>query len=302
MLRLLVQCSESGQNMLVYPADAGSSFLRLHKATGETKYLAAAKRIADTYLRLQGEDGTWYLKMNAVTGKPLAPNRLLPTGVIDFLEDLHRITGKEEYRAAADRAFASIEKGPMVDWNWEGQFEDGKPAACRWTNLTKHPPASVAMYLLKRFPGDAARLEQAKALVKFSEDQFVEWVPPYDGKRYDSSVCRRPDDGSWDYFCRPYAGWETPCALEQYNCYVPIDASAAKMIRTYLALYRAEGRPDDLAKARALGNTATRLQGPDGRLPTWWWPDRARRVYADWINCMIASARALSELAEFDGR
>ena len=285
--------------MLVYPASAGQAFLRLHEAVRDGGYLAAAERIAATYLALQGADGTWYLKMNAVTGKPLAPNRLLPTGVIDFLEDLHRITGKDEYRAAADRAFASIEKGPMVDWNWEGQFEDGKPAACRWTNLTKHPPASVAMYLLKRFPGDAARLAQTKALVKFSEDQFVEWVPPYDGKRYDSSVCRRPDDGSWDYFCRPYAGWETPCALEQYDCYHPIDSSAAKMINAYLALWRATGEREYLDKARALGDSATRMQEDDGFICTWWVKGVSRTDdrYHTWINCLLATARALDNLA-----
>ena len=38
-------------------------------------------RIAETYLRLQGEDGTWYLKMNETDGSPVSGNRLVPTGV-----------------------------------------------------------------------------------------------------------------------------------------------------------------------------------------------------------------------------
>ena len=58
---------------------------------------------------------------------------------------------------AADKAFAYIERGPMADWNWEGQFEDIRPASGRWRNLTKHPACSVAMYLLRRFPGDRRR-------------------------------------------------------------------------------------------------------------------------------------------------
>ena len=67
-----------GQNMLVYPAMVASSFLDLHKAVGEAKYLEAAKKIAGTYVKLQGEDGTWYLKLNEKDGTPVAPNRLVP--------------------------------------------------------------------------------------------------------------------------------------------------------------------------------------------------------------------------------
>ena len=284
--------------MLVYPATAGDAFLGLHALTGDAKYLAAAERIAETYLRLQGEDGTWWLKQDAVTGKEKSPNRLLPIRVIEFLERLHSVVKKESYRAAADRAFEYIEKGPMTDWNWEGQFEDIKPDHRRWSNLSKHPACSTAMYLVKRFPGDARRLAQAEALLKFSEDQFVEWTPPYDnGRAHDDP--HRPDDGSWSFFCKPYSKWVTPCALEQYRCYVPIDASAVKFINTYLALWRATKKPEYLAKARALGATATRMQENDGFICTWW-IDKVRRNdhrYHTWINCLLSNAVALDNLA-----
>ena len=278
-----------GQIMLSYPAYVASALAALSERTGERKYLEHAEGIAATFLRLQGEDGTWYLKMRAKDGGPVGPNRLVPIeNVVPMFETLHRMTGRAEYRAAADRAFRSVDDTRMRDWNWEGQFEDTDLTA-KYANLTKHSACATAIYLGRRFPKDAARLAQMRELLRFAEDQFVCWEPPYRNRRSERVT-------PWN----DYDTWQTPCALEQYNCYVPIDASAAKMIRTYLALYRAEGRPDDLAKARALGNTATRMQCPDGRLPTWWWPERARRVYADWINCMIASARALSELAEFD--
>ena len=286
--------------MLIYPADAGRAFLELHACCGESgaKYLDAASRIADTYIRLQGDDGTWWLKQNAVTGKETNPNRLLPVGVMEFLEEVHRATGREDCRAAADRAFAYIEKGPLADWNWEGQFEDVRPDRERWSNLSKHPACSTAMYLLRRFPGDTERLAQAKALVKFSEDQFVEWTPPYsNGRSHDQSA--REDDGTWAFFCKPYSRWMTPCALEQYRCYLPIDASAAKFIDTYLALWRATGEGEYLAKARALGATATRVQESDGFIGTWWVAGAGRNDhrYHTWVNCLLATARALDNLA-----
>ena len=284
--------------MLVYPAECGRSFVALYEATKDAKYLEAAERIAATYGRLQGADGTWFLLQSAETGKEYVPNRLQPQSVIDFLEALFRVTGKASYRETADRAFAFIEKGALRDWNWEGQFEDIRPATERWSNLTKHAACAAATYLLERFPGDAARLAQAEELVRFSEDQFVEWTPPYGDRAEPNGV----DDGSWDYFCKPFSKWMTPCALEQYKCYVPIDASADRFINTYLALWRVTHKAEYLAKARALGATATRMQEPDGFINTWWirGVERTDDRYHTWVNCMLATARALENLAEAD--
>ena len=291
---------EQDKIMLVYPAYVGGAYLELESVCKGGTYLAAARRIAETYLKLQGQDGTWWLKQDAVTGKETCVNRLLPISVMTFLEKMHDETKDERYRAAADRAFAYIERKPMTDWNWEGQFEDVKdPDANRWTNLSKHPACSTAMYLVKRFPGDAKRLAQAEALLKFSEDQFVEWTPPYlQGRAQD--VRPYPDDGTWDFFCRPYDKWMTPCVLEQYRCYFPIDASAAKLINTYVALWRATGKPEYLAKARALGDTATRMQEDDGFICTWWMEGVSRNDYRyhTWINCLLATGSALDNLAQ----
>ena len=86
--------------------------------------------------------------------------------------------------------------------------------------------------------------------------------------------------------------WRCPAVLEQYNCYVPIDSSAAKMVRTGLAMVRATGNPLDLARARALGDAIVRETHDDGYLPTFW-----MRTCEDWPNCMLASAAALAELS-----
>lgn len=87
-----------GQNMLVYPAEVGKSFVRLSSASGDARFLAAARNIASTYLRLQGDDGTWYLMMNEGDGTPVGTNRLQPMPVIEFLEDLYAATGEKKYR------------------------------------------------------------------------------------------------------------------------------------------------------------------------------------------------------------
>ena len=89
--------------------------------------------------------------------------------------------------------------------------------------------------------------------------------------------------------------WRCPAVLEQYNCYVPIDASSAKLIRTWLAMFRATKNPLDLARARTLGDAIIRETHDDGYLPTFWMDSRE-----DWPNCMLASATALAELCHED--
>ena len=287
----------AGMHMLIYAADAGTAFVNLSRATGETKYLEAAKRIAATYLRLQGEDGTWYLKMNEKDGSPASSNRLVPTSVIFFLEALHAATGEATYRAAADRAFAFIENGPLKTWNWEGQFEDIRPAEGRFQNLTKHNACDTAIYLLRRFPGDKRRIEQAREIVRYAEDQFVVWRAP----------CRADRAGYKRVQKYPYETWIAPVALEQYECYYPIDGSVAKLIRTWLALWEAERNPLDLAKARTLGDATVNMQEPNGRVRTYWVPEPVdgtpigevalQPAGGDWLGCLQADEWALGLLA-----
>ena len=276
-------------SMNIYPAEMARAYVALFDADGKAKYLEAARAVAERYLALQGEDGSWWLNQKISDGSAIGSHRVMPVqGVIPMFEDLARETGDARYRDAADRAFAYVENNPLRTWNWEGQFED-TPAAPRYQNLTKHDACSTAIYLLGRFPGDRRRLAQARELLRFAEDQFVFWEKPYTPA--DEPTCI-PE---WN---RPWAGkWECPSVAEQYSCYRPIDASAAKLIQTYLALYRAEGNPLDLAKARTLGDEATRMQRGDGFFPTFW-SDHPHVTRDNWVNCMLSTASALSELGD----
>ena len=287
----------AGQNMLIYPAMAGSAYLALYEAVRDEKYLTAAKRIAATYRRLQGEDGTWYLKLWEKDASPVAPNRLLPLNVCNFLEKLHGLTGDVTFREMSDRAFAYVERGPLASWNWEAQFEDTNPSKL-FRNISVHPPCDTALYLLGRHPGDSAKVAQARELLRFAEDQFVSWRDPFteDGRgplAGDTTMSPRAVKDSW---------YGLPGAFEQYDWYLPIDGSAAKMIRLYLALYRAEGRALDLAKARALGNAVTHIQkiAGNGAIPTHWVKWDVESDAKHWINCGIGTAQALEELLKIE--
>jgi len=124
--------------------------------------------------------------------------------------------------------------------------------------------------------------------MRFAEDQFVIWKRPYPwahasndgGTPYDTSI------------------WHTPCALEQYGWYVPIDSSASAIAMGFFSLYQAGCGELYLAKALALADQLTRVQHENGQIPTHWMnTENAEQNF--WFNCMFHSCRTLETLAEY---
>lgn len=294
-LKVTAAKTYEGQMMMIYPADAGSAYLKLAGATGDGGYRNAAVAIAETYLRLQGEDGTWPLMMFLDDGRPNGSHRLIPTVVAAFLLEVADATGEGKYREAASRAFAYIENGPCRTFDWSAQFEDVGVKAAPYSNLTKDEAVDFARHILKAFPGDAAKAEEARKLLEFGENLFVYWERPV---RADGAFIPNSEDPSGQY-----PEWTVfPCVGEQHNYNVPVDASAAKMIEGYLAFYKATKDPVDLAKAKALGDSITRAQFEFGDIPTVWtrrWIEKQRNERrGGWLNCTVAAALALEHIAD----
>jgi len=125
--------------------------------------------------------------------------------------------------------------------------------------------------------------------MRFVEDQFVIWNRPYPWPH------AKPDGSA------PYdtSLWHTPCALEQYGWYVPIDSSTASVMMGFLALYKAGCGGLYLAKAKALADQLTRVQHENGQIPTHWMnTEDAEKNF--WFNCMFHSCNALEIMSEYE--
>ena len=277
-----ISVKNAGLNMLRYPSDAAMAYFNLAdalelngKADSAARYRSEGFAIVSTYVRLQEKDGTWPLKVREVDGKPTKANRLVPERhifvmfdrAIELKGDGKELTVKalESARAAA---FGFLEHGPLVTWNWDGQFEDMDPMP-PYMNLQKGAAIDAAAELFK-----LGRNELAIEIVDWCEDQFTVWSDPYPHM--------------------DWKNWKTPTALEQYDYYTPIDASMADMVRGFMMAYKATGDLLYKAKALALANCIVRYQREDGTIPTYFDSRRG----SDWANCMIYVATVLETVEE----
>lgn len=290
--------NRKGQIMMNYPAEAATAYLDLYDTTKDVKFFNAAKKIADTYVKLQMPCGTWPLMLKAEIGKPITKNLCVPVMWIHpFFERLVTQYGLDEYKTTEEKIFRWVMKNPMETFNWEGQFEDQSIRSAKYDNLTGIDAAYLAIYLLDHNQDNPQYIAQAEELLRFTEDQFVVW----------ERIMPRKYQRRKDLPCDTYI---LPCGLEQYHYYEAIGGVASIFIEAYQKAYEVTDKELYLAKACALANSITVAQNlfnQDGTYPTCWgrWTKKtgeerkksiARAVSYMWTNCVTIDARAMLNL------
>ena len=264
-------------NMIIYGADAGHAYLDLFDYTGDKKYFDAAKRIADTYLKMQLENGSWYLFVNNRTGKPIEKHISIPTSTINYFDRLRRdyqVTGLEK---ATEKALEWIMNNPVKTFDWHAQFEDIS-ARPPYKNLSREQACDLAIYLFRNYTRNSENIKLAEELVRFSEDQFVIWEKPEDVQVGQPNPARQGSN------------WITPSVQEQYVYWMPVGRAAGIMIETYWEAYKATGKDMYLAKAKSIANAFTVVQkAHQGDYPTYF------TVYPldNWLNSAVYPAKVM---------
>lgn len=256
----------------------GSSALRLARATGEARYEAYARRLAQVLLSLQQQDGSWPYRVSLEDGEVVEPYTAAAVIAILLLEQLAE--GGDEIAArcqeAVGRGVDWILANPVCTGLWQQMYEDVTTRE-PYTNLEQWAALETAMLLIRRRHPDA--LQVASQLIRYVEDQFVVFGP--------------------DPLLTPTA-YEplTPSVIEQYVCYWPMDFHTANYVRATAAMHEASGVGVWLDKAVASANTIVRCRLPDGRLSSIV-PDRRLGVspeFPAWYNCMAHAAMVLLEV------
>ena len=275
-----------GKTMTLEACAAGHAFLDLYDYTGDQLYYDRAIGIADTYLKLQGQDGSYPIKVDFVTGEPVNDVKAMLHPLLNYMQRLRSQYGLTKYDVITEKGEKWMNEVAVETFNMTGQFEDVNVLGLElYENLTNCTAAPYASYLLKKENMTDMDLQNAKDLIRMSEDQFTFWdiVPN-------------------DHGVKRFAA---PCVVEQYKYWTPVDASAHNVSMAFLDLYEATGDQLAFAKAKALIDNMTIVQNKcSGQMPTTWdlrSPERElRRTF--WTNCTWASVTALLRMAELTGQ
>lgn len=276
---LIASANNQGKIMTMDPIFAGEAFLDLFDATGDELYKDRAVKIANTYKAIQREDGSYPIKMEYETGEPVNDASAMLTSLLRYLRRLEKDYGVKGFEETLAKGEKWMKEKALETFDFTGQFEDVGVDVEPYQNLTNCTAAPYASYLLRY--GTEEDINDARDLIRLSEDQFVHWTS-------------RPDANGIHHV-------QVPCVHEQYKYETPVDNSSCNVANAYLDLYEKTGDKLALAKAKALidGLTIAQNQG-SGFTPTTldYRSTKRDRSRTFWINCSCSTIRIWLRMAE----
>ncbi|MGH3385090.1 MAG: hypothetical protein ACRDO1_10970, partial [Nocardioidaceae bacterium] len=265
-------------------ARAAEAYLLLAGGTGDARFTAGAERVAAVLLDLQRDDGSWPFRVDPRTGdttEDYTSASIGPIRLFRLLEDtgVGSAADRAAWREARVRAEHWLLAGPISDGRWEGMYEDipGLPA---WSNLQNWDTNETIRYLCSDGCDLPDRIDHARRLNAYIEDQFVVWAAE------DSPVGVR---------CL------TPSVLEQYRCFWPMEVHTGHWLMSLLALHHATGEKHYLSKGVAAANAIAAGQVENGALSTWGFDRRfgTTPMPVNWPGCNAFAAHALLRWQEY---
>lgn len=247
---------------LIEPGKCGYSanaLIRISELTGDKKYLEAALKMAEVFVKTQRDDGSWYARVDGKSGEVIANYSTSVIAVVAFLDRLNADHPDLRWVQARDRAFDWIMKNPVKTYGWAVNFDDGLTSAS-----AVNPYAALSnwdLFEFIRYLG--AHPEKAPNAAEIVKEQ-LDWC----------------DNHFVFYGSDPLLTFEPyyPCCAEQGNprsfshstdCWVPMDFHTANWGSALLAAYHLTKDKRYLERARAAANTLTHYQLDNGWTMTW---------------------------------
>lgn len=242
------------------PCFVGSMYLAVYRATEDEKYLQGAKKIADTLLKHQRDDGSWPFRVIPENGNVHADYGCAAVLAVQFFEDLMQGAGDDpRYRKARDGALQWMFKHPIQKNAWSGYHQDVGGGRLNSPHKVFMPMAYTARYLLRHRGEHEEFLEAALRLHSRVKETFV--FSEADG-----------------YPLGPAPGTaEQGAARDRIGCGV-MPCHTALYCILLADLYGATGR-DEYRKTAVSGiNSLTWMQADSGAISTWiWHPQRDKK-------------------------
>jgi len=149
----------------------GSAYLMLYEVTGEKRYLEAARKVAETLVSRQREDGSWPFRVDPQTGVVAQDRGGAPVDFVEFFEQLQRHDKKPAYAKAHDKALAYMLARNVGQGQWGTYHED--VGNRKDTHLSAEPTTLTADYLFRHADTHPEYLEMGRRILKQMEDRLV---------------------------------------------------------------------------------------------------------------------------------
>jgi rhamnogalacturonyl hydrolase YesR len=153
------------------------TYLQLHEATGEARFLKAAEAIGRTLAARQRADGTWPFRVDPKTEKVIEEYTSSVIYAVTLFEKLDKRNGNHHYQVCRDRAWNWLVNGPIKTKEFRGFYEDITPSPAGRTN---YDCLDTIRYLLANRTDSNGYLEMAKDLTAWVEKVFMDKIPAFE--------------------------------------------------------------------------------------------------------------------------
>ena len=149
----------------------GLSYLQLHDATGEARFLAAAEAIGHTLSQRQRANGTWPFRVHPQTQAVVEEYTSSVIYAVMLFEELDRRNGNHNYQTNRDLTLNWLLNGPVVTKDFRGFYEDIPVSP---TNRTNWDCIDTILYLLDHRTDTNGYLATALELNSWIEQVFMD--------------------------------------------------------------------------------------------------------------------------------
>lgn len=236
----------------------GRAYLDLYDATKDQKYLDGAKRIADTLVRRQREDGSWPFRVIPGDGKIFQDVGGAPVFFVEFFESLLKQGDVPEYRKAHDKALRLMIARNVERGEWGTYHEDIKDKPT--THLSAEPMSFTGRYLFRHSKQHPEYVAMGKKIIALMDEKLVH--------------------------TEGHPAAPAPAVSEQSTFQHMMPGHTARYCAALAELYAATG--DEQAKRKATSgiNALTYMQSPSGLFKTFFQKvnERNQRKRLDWYS------------------